>query len=109
DYYDLRYLKPARNYPIKCYRACAFIDCKAFNADGSFVANAGENLAFSMSRKNPHIWNQAFDVANFCIKTLPEITFEHAQKSYNVCDKTEDFLQCVRANLPQGSSFDGLF
>ncbi|XP_073831469.1 uncharacterized protein [Musca autumnalis] len=109
DYYDYRYLKPARNYQMKCYRACQFIDCKAYNSDGSFAANAAETAAFTVTRKNPYLWSQAIDVANYCIRSLPEITFQYAHKSYNVCDKTEDFIQCVRANLPHGSSFEGLF
>uniref|UniRef100_A0A1I8MGS6 Uncharacterized protein n=1 Tax=Musca domestica TaxID=7370 RepID=A0A1I8MGS6_MUSDO len=109
DLNDFRYLKPARNARMKCFRACAYIACKAYNVDGSFVANAAETTAFTFTRKNPHLWGPTLNAANFCLKTLPEITYQYAYRSYTVCDKTEDFIQCVRANLPHKSSYEGLF
>ncbi|XP_075157300.1 uncharacterized protein LOC142230540 [Haematobia irritans] len=109
DYLDYRYLKPARNGHMKCFRACQFTECKAYNTDGSFVANAVQTTAFAFTRKNPNLWNHVTEVSKFCIKSLPAISFEQPHKKYNICDKTEDYIQCLSANLPEGSSYEGLF
>uniref|UniRef100_A0A1I8NK88 Uncharacterized protein n=1 Tax=Musca domestica TaxID=7370 RepID=A0A1I8NK88_MUSDO len=105
--YDGLHLIPARNFQMKCYRACTLNACRAFNIDGTFAAHAPYTMAYGLTRLHAEHWATIRDVTKYCIKVL--FSFPLAYKASNICENTEQLLQCIRLNVPSGTSFVGAF
>ncbi|XP_073831470.1 uncharacterized protein [Musca autumnalis] len=84
DLHDLLHLNPARNLQMKCYRACAFNACRAFNIDGSFAPHVPYTMAFSMTRIHAEHWAEIREATKYCIKNLFPAPFGHSHRSNNV-------------------------
>uniref|UniRef100_A0A1I8NS39 Uncharacterized protein n=1 Tax=Stomoxys calcitrans TaxID=35570 RepID=A0A1I8NS39_STOCA len=91
--------RPAANDKMKCYRACLFNECRAFNMDGSFVANAPQTTAFLASRINPSHWEPAEKAAKICIAKTPYGT--------DRCETVEQFSLCLTEKSPVKLSYEG--
>uniref|UniRef100_A0A1I8QE60 Uncharacterized protein n=1 Tax=Stomoxys calcitrans TaxID=35570 RepID=A0A1I8QE60_STOCA len=98
DYIQLRW---AADHKAKCFRACVFNECKAFNPDGILVANAPQTTGYMTSRRNPAIWPLAEKAAHECMKLLPV--------SGNKCDIVEAFMRCLPAKSPVKLSLEGAY
>uniref|UniRef100_A0A1I8NK76 Uncharacterized protein n=1 Tax=Musca domestica TaxID=7370 RepID=A0A1I8NK76_MUSDO len=109
DLFDLLYLNPARNFQMKCFRACAFNACRGFNLDGSFAEHVPYTLAFSVSRINAERGIAVREAAKYCIKALRSISFGHLRRGSNVCEDSDYLLQCLGMNTPPGTNFVGAF
>ncbi|XP_075158914.1 uncharacterized protein LOC142232083 [Haematobia irritans] len=84
---------------LKCFRACVFHGCKTFNKDWSFVPNIPQTIAYWTTRRNPSLYPIVEQAGKYCVNTAP--------LGHTVCDYAENYVQCVKANSPEGISFHG--
>ncbi|XP_073831471.1 general odorant-binding protein 28a-like [Musca autumnalis] len=101
DIEDYIYLRWAASQKAKCFRACVFEGCKAFNSDGSFVANAPQTTGFLTSRQDPSLWIYGEEEARKCMAIKLE--------QNNLCEKTEAFMRCFPAKSPVPLSLIGAY
>ncbi|XP_073831905.1 uncharacterized protein isoform X2 [Musca autumnalis] len=101
DLNDVFQLKPAASYKMKCFRACVFTECKSFTNDGTFVSNIPQTTAFLTSRKNASNYEIVEEIAEDCVYKLTDIR--------DVCELTDQFLQCIGENTPEGVTLEGSY